>query len=56
MMARDDNDKVAETPRVVDNGMDRIPIDDPLDNDNAFSDHGLHNARLTRAALNNENR
>ncbi|MEM1505785.1 hypothetical protein RG959_20510 [Domibacillus sp. 8LH] len=50
-MSQEDNNIHGKTPGVLKDDMDREPIGDRLNSDNAFSDKGLNNARLTREAV-----
>ncbi|WP_156186974.1 hypothetical protein [Bacillus sp. FJAT-27231] len=54
-MSQEHDNIHGKTPGVLKGEMDREPIGDQLNNDNAFSDKGLNNARLTREAAKKEN-
>ncbi|HWO98121.1 MAG TPA: hypothetical protein VNM45_17680 [Bacillus sp. (in: firmicutes)] len=55
-MSQEDNNIHEKETGVLNDDMDRGPIGDGLNSDNAFSDKGLNNARLTREAVKKGNR
>lgn len=55
-MSQEDNNIHRKTPGELKDDMDRGPIGDRLNSDNAFSDKGLNNARLTLKAVKKGNR
>ncbi|KKB33576.1 hypothetical protein [Bacillus thermotolerans] len=50
-MPQEKNNVHGKTSDVLKGEMDRESVEDHLNSDNAFSDKGLNNARLTREAM-----
>ncbi|MEK4029292.1 hypothetical protein MKZ02_12225 [Pseudobacillus sp. FSL P4-0506] len=54
-MSQKENNIHGKISGALKDDMDREPIGDRLNSDNAFSDKGLNNARLTSEAVKKEN-
>ena len=54
-MLKENNTRLERNPDRENDDMDRGAIEDVLNSDNAFSDKGLNNDRLTREAMKKAN-